>query len=181
MTLAQPYNYWTRATSYDNTWGVSNPTLFNRSQSYRSPQDLHVRTYLRTRVAMYTPATSAPPQDWVTGMFLVGVAQWTPQPDALIADFNSNDPGIVATSWLTPRIYPAVAAGGPYTVIWEQTETVSSRVYRAAPPDNSDYPAVQSGVHLFDLDGVFYPPNGYSTRFRAFQFLETLWASSQPS
>jgi hypothetical protein len=179
MTLAKPFAYWVRNTSYTNALGADDPILLNRCIATRSTQDLLVRTHLHTRVVV-TVTTSAPPTPgWIKGMRWDVVAAWSPDAIGTLPDPDSGDPSIVATGWLTPNFIRFNPATNDYQVSWEQTEAISAKVFRSAPDPNSTFPAVQSGVSLVDIDGALDPFPVHSITFRAHQYLETLWNSDQ--
>lgn len=179
MTLLQPYAYWTRNSSTSNAWGPGNPSVFNRVEATRSVLDLHVRTVMRASVSILVTNTAPPPPGWWSGITLIGVAEWTPQPSATISGPFSGAPGIVATSWLQPTFIPGTGGATLYGLVWEQNQTEHARVFRKPDPANSDYPSVQAGIRLQDTDGAFI--GGYSITVRQRVYLETLWNSSQPS
>lgn len=177
MTILQPYAYWTRNSSTSNAWGPGNPSVFNRVEALRDVQDLHVRTVMRCSVAVWVTTATPPPFEWWTGITLISVAEWTPQPSATISGPFTGAPGIVATGWLEPKILVGSPTQGVEAIAWTQNQTENSRVFRQAPPANSDYPSVQSGIRLQDTTGAF--SGAYSVFVRQRMYLETLWNSSQ--
>ncbi len=180
MTLAQPYLYWQRRTSYGNDIYLPNTHVYNRNPASRDVQDQHVRTYLHTRVMMVTTLTTPPTVDWFGGMDFVQKAQWTPQQGSSIGAATEGDLAMMCYAPLVLVSHSLIGAPGRDVAVWATQKVESARVYHTAPPTNFDVPAVQSGLDIFDRFGVRDPGNGYLYTVTVRQTLETLWASSVP-
>src|SRR6478609_2509460 len=91
MTLTHPYAYWQRSNSYVNNISVPNTHVYGRNEASMDVQDLHVRSYLHTRVTITTTTTTPPPVDSFAGLDFIQVAQWTPQPGSSISAAGEGD------------------------------------------------------------------------------------------
>jgi hypothetical protein len=180
MTLARPYLYWQRHNSYNNNFSYPNTHVYNRNTASRSVQDLHVRSYLHTRVTITTTTTTPPPVDWFAGLDFIQVAQWTPQPGSSISDAGEGDQDMMCYEPLVLVHRSTIAAPGRDVAQWSTLRVASAKVYHAAPADNFDFPAVQAGLYVVDLGGVRDPTAGYIYTLTIHHALETLWASTVP-
>lgn len=178
MTLTHPFLYWTRGNSYNNNIAVPNTHVYNRNEATRSTQDLHVRSYLHTRVTITTTTTSPPPVDWFAGLDFVQKAQWTPQPGSSISASGVDDQDMMCYEALVLVHRSTIAAPGRDVAQWATQQTASAKVYHSAPDTNFDFPSVQAGLDIFDRGGLRDPTAGYVYTVTVHHFLETLWAST---
>ena len=179
MTLTHPYSYWQRSNSYTNTLALSNNHVYNRNEAANT-NDLHVRSYLHTKVNIATTTTTPPPTDWAHALDFVQQGQWTPAPVTIMSSANDGDVGDMLAAPLVLGGLYSLAAPARDLGTWFSQKVESARVYHAVPDDNGDFPSVQSGLTVHDPEGVFYPPNGYVLEVTIHQYLETLWASKVP-
>lgn len=180
MTLTHPYLYWQRSTSYNNNIAVPNTHVYNRNEASRDVQDLHVRSYLHTRVMMTTTTTSPPPVDWFAGLDFIQAAQWTPQPGSSIGAATEGDLNMMLIAPLALMSHSLIAAPGRDVAVWSTQQIASAKVYHSAPDSNTDFPSVQAGLYIFDRGGVRDPFAGYVYTVTVRHTLETLWASTVP-
>lgn len=180
MTLAQPYSYWVRSNAYANAFTLDDNGVYNRCSAERSVQDLLVRTYLHTILHISTSTTSPPPKDWFFGLDFVAIAGYSPSPTSTMQTSESGDVGILCTGRLVFQGLWPIASPGVNVGTWAQQKTESAKVYQKAPPDNSDYPCVQSGINIEDHYDILFPPASYHYTLYIRQYLETLWASDVP-
>jgi hypothetical protein len=179
MTLTHPFAYWQRNDSYANALTLSNTHVYNRSEAVNTT-DLHVRSYLHTRVSVATTTTSPPPVDWFHALTFLQQGQWTPAPVTIMSTADDGDFGdLLAAPLVLTGHYP-IASPGRDVAFWSSQKIESARVFHAVPDDNADFPSVQSGLTIRDPQGVFFPDNGYVTEVVIRQYLETLWASKVP-
>ena len=181
MTLAKPYYYWVRENAYINTFPADDNAVYNRCQAYRTVEDELVRTYLHTIINISTSTTSPPPKDWFFALDFVAVAGYSPSPTTTMQTSDSGDTGVLCTGRLVLNGVYSIASPGVNVATWAQQKTESAKVYQKAPPDNSDYPCVQSGVNIEDHFDILFPPATYHYSLYMRQYLETLWASSLPA
>jgi len=180
MTLAKPYAYWVRSDSYANTFTADDNDVYNRCQAYRSVEDLLVRTYLHTTVAISTSTTSPPPKDWFYNLGFLEVAGYSPSPTSTMQTAESGDIGTLITGRVVFTGLWPIASPGVNVGTWSSQGTHSAKVYQKAPDDNSDYPCVQSGLNIKDPSDILFPPASYHYSLVIRQFLETLWNSDVP-
>ncbi len=178
MTLAYPYAYWQRSNSYNNTISVPNTHVYNRNEATRTVQDLHVRSYLHTRVTITTTTTTPPAPDWFAGLDFIQVAQWTPQPGSSITASSEGAEDMMCYEPLVLVHRSTIAAPGIDVAQWATLQVASAKVFHSAPPDNFDYPAVQAGLYIFDRGELRDPDAAYSYAVTVHHSLETLWNSA---
>lgn len=179
MTLTHPYPYWQRANSYENTLAASDNDVYNRNEAINTT-DLHVRSYLHSRVTITTTTTNPPPVDWFAGLDFLQQAMWTPAPVTIIGTANDGTYGMFLTAPLVLTTRSLIAAPGRDVATWSCQKVESARVYHSVPDDNSDFPSVQSGFTVFDRGNVLSHSPAYTYTITFHQYLETLWASKSP-
>lgn len=178
MTLTHPYLYWQRSNSYNNNISVPNTHVYNRNEASRDVQDLHVRSYLHTRVTITTTTTTPPAPDWFAGLDFIQVAQWTPQPGSSITASSEGAENMMCYEPLVLVHRSPIAAPGIDVAQWATFQVASAKAFHSAPPDNFDYPAVQAGLYIFDRGELRDPDAAYSYAVTVHHSLETLWAST---
>lgn len=179
MTLTHPFAYWQRNNSYANALAASDNGVYNRNEAVNTT-DLHVRSYLHSRVTITTTTTTPPPVDWFAGLDFLQQAQWTPAPVSIISTANDGDFGDMLAAPLVLTTRSLLAAPGRDVATWASQKVESARVFHAVPDDNSDFPSVQSGFTVFDRHAVLAAISGYHYEITLHQYLETLWASKVP-
>lgn len=180
MTLARPYAYWQRSNSVATNISVPNTHVYNRNEASRDVQDLHVRSFLHTRVTITTTTTTPPPVDWFAGLDFIQVAQWTPQPGSSITAASEGAPDMMCYKALVLVHRSTIAAPGRDVAQWAVQQTASSKTYHSAPEDNFDFPSVQAGLYIYDRGDLRDPDAGYVYTVTVHHSLETLWASAVP-
>ena len=180
MTLSHPFGYWQRSNSYVNNISVPNTHVYNRNEASRSVQDLHVRSYLHTRVTITTSTTNPPAVDWFAGLDFIQVAQWTPQPGSSITAASEGAEDMMCYEPLVLVNRSLLAAPGRDVAQWSTLQVASAKVYHAAPEDNFDFPSVQAGLYIFDRGTLRDPVAAYDYAVTVHHSLETLWASTVP-
>ena len=178
MTHTHPFAYWQRNNSYANALTFSNHSVYNRNEAVNTT-DLHVRSYLHSRVEITTTTTNPPPVDWFASLDFLQQAQWTPAPVTIISSANEGNFGDLLAAPLVLLGHYPIAAPGRDVAIWSSQKVESARVFHSVPDDNADFPSVQSGFTLFDRHAVT-APSGYTYEITLHQYLETLWASKVP-
>lgn len=179
MTLTHPFPYWQRNNAYLNVVPASDNTVVNRNEA-ANVNDLHVRSYLHSRVTITTTTTSPPPVDWFAGLDWIQQGQWTLAPVTIMSSANEGNYGDMLAAPLVLTTRSLLAAPGRDVATWASQKVESARVYHFAPDDNADFPSVQSGLTLFDRHAVLAGISGFHYEITIHQYLETLWASKVP-
>lgn len=179
MTLSHPFQYWQRANSYNNTIGASDNVVYNRNEA-NNTNDLHVRSYLHTRVTMTTTTTNPPPVDWFASFDFIQQGQWTPAPVSVMSSANDGNFGDMLAAPLVLLTRSLIAAPGRDVATWATQQVASAKVYHAVSDDNGDFPSVQAGLTVFDRANIFAHTPAYTYTLTIHHYLETLWASKVP-
>lgn len=179
MTLTHPFAYWQRHNSYGNALPASASTALNRNEAV-NVNDLHVHSYLHSRVTITCTTTNPPPVDWFAGIDILQQGQWTLAPVTIMSTANQGNFGDMLAAPLVLQGHYPIAAPGRDVAVWSSQKIESAKVYHFASDDNTDFPSVQSGLTIFDRGAVLAPISGYTYTITIHQYLETLWASKVP-
>lgn len=179
MTLTHPFSYWQRGNSYANAVPATDNTVLNRNEA-NNVNDLHVRSYLHSRVTISCSTTNPPPVDWFASLDWLQQGQWTLAPVTIMSSANDGNFGDMLAAPLVMLTHSPVAAPGRDIAMWASQKVESARVYHFASDDNGTFPSVQSGLTLYDRHNVLAGLSGFTYEITIHQYLETLWASKVP-